>query len=66
MFTLRNLLLVAQLIPIALASEETFGPKITLDNGVFTGKFSGLTHKFLGIPFAKPPCVLVSDTHDEG
>jgi len=55
MLTFRNLLFVTQLIPIALASDETIGPKITLDNGVFTGKFAGLTNKFLGIPFAKPP-----------
>lgn len=30
-------------------------PSVQLDSGTFTGKLSGLTHKFLGIPFAKPP-----------
>lgn len=60
MITLRSLLFVAQVIPIVVASEEIFvnGPKVTLDNGLFTGKSVGLTHQFLAIPFAKPPFVI--------
>lgn len=34
-------------------------PKIILDSGTFTGSTDGLTHRFLGIPFAKPPYVLI-------
>ena len=55
----RTLFLIAQAIPIVLSEEVLFNPKVTLDNGVFTGSLGILTHNFLGIPFAKPPFVLI-------
>lgn len=61
MLTFRNLLFITQLVPIVLALDEIIGPKITLDNGAFTGKYVGLTSQFLGIPFAKPPYVLITN-----
>lgn len=54
----RTLLVIAQAIPFVL-SEVIPKPKVTLDSGVFTGKWSVSTHEFLGIPFAKPPFVPV-------
>ena len=37
----------------ASASREI--PTVTLDKGVFYGASDGITNRFLGIPFAKPP-----------
>ncbi|KAF8158420.1 carotenoid ester lipase precursor [Crassisporium funariophilum] len=37
------------------SAAPTAVPTIKLDGGTFTGKASGTTQKFLGIPFAKPP-----------
>ena len=32
-------------------------PTVRLDNGAFVGTVSGDVKRFLGIPFALPPCV---------
>ena len=32
-------------------------PTVQLDQGTFIGTTDGTTNKFLGIPFAQPPCV---------
>ena len=32
-------------------------PAVQLDQGTFIGTTDGTTNKFLGIPFAQPPCV---------
>ena len=34
------------------------GPIVTLDYGSFEGNLTGNSVKFLGIPFAAPPCVI--------
>ncbi|KZV64178.1 carotenoid ester lipase precursor [Peniophora sp. CONT] len=50
--------LVAHAGPAVLAaavSAKRAGPTVTLDNGTFTGAANGQVHKWLGIPFAKPP-----------
>jgi hypothetical protein len=39
----------------AAAGALLAAPTITLDSGKFTGTAGIDTHKFLGIPFAKPP-----------
>ncbi|KAF9522510.1 carotenoid ester lipase precursor [Crepidotus variabilis] len=52
------LLLGLAQVALVLASNATldiFDPKVTLDNGVFTGGRLLKTHRFLGIPFAQPP-----------
>lgn len=50
---LSTVLQVCVALGVALAA-----PTVTLDAGVFTGKFtSSNTESFLGIPFAQPPCV---------
>lgn len=35
-------------------------PTVTLDNGNIVGTTSGEVDKFLGIPFGKAPCVVLS------
>ncbi|KAH9484564.1 Lipase 4 [Psilocybe cubensis] len=49
--TLTSLILIFSLAEKGIA----VAPTVQLDNGVFTGTLSGSTHRFLGIPFAKPP-----------
>ena len=56
MFRLRGLLLAFHAVCI-IASPTILEPKVTLDHGTFTGVSNIITHKFLGIPFAKPPYV---------
>ena len=36
---------------------QSVAPVIVLDGGTFVGVGNGVTHRFLGIPFAKPPYV---------
>jgi len=38
-----------------LSLGSSGSPTVNLDAGVFTGSTSGVTKRFLGIPFAKPP-----------
>ena len=40
-----------------VAAPTASGPTVTLDSGTFQGVTDGVTNKFLGIPFAKPPYV---------
>ena len=42
----------------AVPLVERAAPTVTLDGATFTGVTSGTHTKFLGIPFAQPPCVL--------
>lgn len=43
---------------VTLASTQTVKPPtVHLDQGTFIGVANLSTHKFLGIPFAKPPLV---------
>jgi len=41
-----------------VVAAPTVSPSLKLDSGTFTGKSDGVTQKFLGIPFAKPPCAI--------
>lgn len=52
-----TLLLVAQ--TVALGVPPSAAPTVQLDRGILTGVAEGPTNKFLGIPFAKPPYVLI-------
>ena len=36
---------------------NNIAPTVTLDRGVFVGVGDNVTHRYLGIPFAKPPYV---------
>ena len=56
---LRLLYLVPFLIggAVALPAAKRAAPSIQLDKGTFVGSSDGTVDKFLGIPFAKPPCV---------
>lgn len=50
-------------VSIAFAAPSPRGsPTVTLDKGTFVGAVDGLTYKFLGIPFAKPPYVEADST----
>jgi hypothetical protein len=51
------LLLVFSFRPTA-AVTAVQGPIVTLDYGSFKGNLTGNLVKFLGIPFAAPPCVI--------
>ena len=42
-------------LSLAAPSVNT-SPAVSLDQGTFTGVSDGVTNRFLGIPFAKPPC----------
>jgi len=58
MFMFRGLFLAFHASAACIVASPTiFGPKVTLDHGTFTGVSDIVTHKFLGIPFAKPPYV---------
>ncbi|KAF9478210.1 carotenoid ester lipase precursor [Pholiota conissans] len=37
------------------SSVQATAPTVKLDNGIFTGTTDGVSSRFLGIPFAKPP-----------
>lgn len=56
--------LLSILVPTALvvvaaaAPTKRASPAVTLDDGTFIGVADGQVNKWLGIPFAKPPCVL--------
>ncbi|OBZ71164.1 Lipase 4 [Grifola frondosa] len=39
----------------AVSTAQLATPSVTLDDGIFTGVTDGVTSKFLGIPFGKPP-----------
>ena len=41
---------------VALPAAKRAAPSIQLDDGTFVGSSDGTVDKFLGIPFAKPPC----------
>ena len=41
-------------IAFSLTQSDIF-PPVILDNGTFFGLSDGVTHRFLGIPFAEPP-----------
>ena len=42
---------------LATASNVRGSPTVKIDAAIFTGVSSGQLSKFLGIPFAHPPCV---------
>ena len=42
----------------AVPTAKRASPSIQLDGGTFVGTSDGTVDKFLGIPFAKPPCVV--------
>jgi hypothetical protein len=44
---------------LAIARSVHGSPTVKLDAATFTGVSSGQLSKFLGIPFAYPPCVQV-------
>ncbi|KAF4617351.1 hypothetical protein D9613_005823 [Agrocybe pediades] len=50
-----RILLSLALYTAYAAAVPAVGPTVKLDSGTFVGTSSGLTQKFLGIPFAKPP-----------
>ena len=39
---------------------QSVAPAVGLDAGTFVGVGDSVTHKFLGIPFAKPPYVIAT------
>ena len=53
----------ASLVFICIATATVLaahpaGPIVTLDKGTFIGATASGVNKFLGIPFAQPPCVV--------
>ena len=44
----------------AVPASKRASPAIVLDDGTFTGTTTGTVDKFLGIPFAQPPLVILS------
>lgn len=42
---------------ILTGKASLVAPTVKLDNGTFIGAASGQVNKFLGIPYAQPPCV---------
>ena len=52
------LFLVQALLGLAAPPSTQGLPTVKLDQGTFLGAVDGLTHKFLGIPYAKPPYVM--------
>ena len=58
MFSLLCLTLIFLGICLLLPPVVSQPPvSVKLDNGTFVGVSQGATNKFLGVPFAKPPCV---------
>lgn len=54
---LQTSVLLAFLIIFGRVRLARAAPTVTLDNATVTGVASGTTNRFLGIPFAQPPCV---------
>ncbi len=48
---------IALYLGVSLAAPTDSGPTVKLDSGTFLGETDGDTDNYLGIPFAKPPCV---------
>ena len=48
--------LAAHLVLAVPMVDRAAAPTVTLDTATVTGVSSGSVSKFLGIPFAKPPC----------
>lgn len=44
----------------ASAAPSLAAPTVKLDAGTFTGTTDGISQRFLGIPFAQPPCVCLT------
>ena len=67
-FRLSALLAVSVVTGAALASPVVRGPAssptVRLDNGTFVGTSDGTVNSFLGIPFAKPPYVLLNSLYE--
>ena len=51
----KSLILLALWSATVLAAPT--GPTIVVDEGVLLGVTKGTVNQFLGIPYAKPPCV---------
>ena len=44
---------------VAVPTAKRAAPSIQLDGGTFVGTSDGIVDRFLGIPFAKPPYVVL-------
>jgi acetylcholinesterase len=54
---LQTSVLLAFLTIFGRVGQASATPTVTLDNATVTGVASGTTNRFLGIPYAQPPCV---------
>ena len=54
---LQTSVLLALLTTFGRVGQARAAPTVILDNATVTGVASGTTNRFLGIPYAQPPCV---------